>query len=68
MKFVVDEMPTRESNCPFSKWTPNPPFIEEPGYWNCTFGVTDKHNYSSCTLGEQENQCRWLIQSQSQVY
>lgn len=35
MKIFVDKMPETAKGCPFSKWEPNPPFIEEPGYYKC---------------------------------
>ena len=62
MKIVVNEMPENKQLCPCSQWEPNPPFIEEPGYWYCTFGAKDKRNLPRCTLGEQEHQCLWLVQ------
>ena len=66
MKIVVNEMPKTERDCPFSAWKPNPPFIEEPGYWICEFSKQDKRGLS-CNLGKAEHACRYLVQIPPQV-
>lgn len=30
--FIVEEVPRSGIYCPFAKWHPNPPILEEPGY------------------------------------
>ena len=62
MKFVANEMPSQPSACPYSEWKPNPPFIEEPGYFVCTISSKDKRSNLSCTLDEKEHVCRFLVQ------
>lgn len=57
MKFLVDEMPKRESDCPFADWTPYPPIIEKHGDWVC-----DK-DLKVCDLSETE--CRWMKKQKS---
>lgn len=52
MKFIVDKMPKRKHECPFSDWCPYPPIVEKTGDWICT---KDK---KICNLSEKE--CRWL--------
>ncbi len=59
MKIVVSELPKTPSECPFSEWKPYPPFIEEPGYWYCTFCEKDKRK---CEIDENNHQCLWLVQ------
>ena len=51
MKIFVDKMPETSKNCPFSKWVPNPPFIEEPGYFKCN--LTNEN----CNLSKTEKEC-----------
>ena len=58
MKLVVNELPKTPNECPFSEWKPNPPFIEEPGYWVCKFGKQE----CSCFLNKEEHTCRYLVQ------
>ena len=51
MKFIVDKLPTA-CDCPFSRWKPYPPIVEEPGIYVCTL---DNRN---CNLSN--NGCRYL--------
>ena len=67
MNYVVNEMPSQPSECPYSEWKPYPPIIEEPGYWVCTLSSKDKRKSLSCTLGEKEHVCRFLVQIPPQV-
>ena len=62
MKLVVNELPKTPSECPFGEWQPNPPFIEEPGYWYCTLCAKDKRNLPRCKIDENNHQCLWLVQ------
>lgn len=52
MKLMVEQMPNSPKNCLFSKWKPNPPFIEEPGTYTC------KNDERKCDL--RENECRFM--------
>lgn len=36
--FIVEEAPKSSRECPFSKWHPNPPILQEPGYYECGLG------------------------------
>ena len=55
MKFIVDKMPYSSSTCMFSKWIPNPPFIEEPGYWECKLtGKKCSFHESECDILKEE--------------
>ena len=56
MKFIVDVLPKTKGECPYSKWKPYPPFIEEIGAYYCEF---DKE---VCNLKEDGDcsTCRWL--------
>lgn len=36
--FIVEEVPKNSKLCPYSKWRPNPPILEEPGYYTCSLG------------------------------
>ena len=47
MKFIVDELPSEAYYCPFSRWEPYPPAIEEDGRYICTLC---KHE---CNLSKQ---------------
>lgn len=59
--FIVEEVPKSPSQCPFSKWHPNPPILEEPGYYECLLG-------GSCKI--EENKCAHLesINTTSLIY
>lgn len=52
MKFIVDEMPKKQRECPFSDWHPYPPIVEKAGDWYC------KHDEEVCTLCDKE--CKWM--------
>ena len=49
MKEYVDVIEPKE--CPYSKWVPNPPFIEEPGYYRCK--LKDK----TCKTNIEKSEC-----------
>lgn len=36
--FVVKEVPKNPNQCPFSRWNPNPPILEESEYYECDLG------------------------------
>ena len=55
MKFIVDEMPKSEKECPFSDWTPYPPIIEKTGDYICN------HDRKVCNISGSE--CRWMKQT-----
>lgn len=46
--FIVEEVPKISKLCPFSKWRPNPPILEEPGYYECDFGGYCKIQNGTC--------------------
>lgn len=62
MKIFVDEMPETSKNCPFSEWVPNPPFIEEPGYFKCR--LTNKY----CSLSKTEKECSFFKEFSPYAY
>lgn len=41
MKILVDSLPRHPSVCPFSKFHPYPPIVEEPGYYTCNLTGKD---------------------------
>ena len=60
MRLYVDEMPKSPSNCQYSKWEPNPPFIEEPGVYKCN--MVSGNNLPYCDLDAANQKCRHLCQ------
>lgn len=46
--FMVEELPKNPRQCPFSKWRPNPPILEEPGYYECGLGGYCKIQNGRC--------------------
>jgi len=53
MKFLVDQAPVSKDSCPFSKWVPYPPCIEEPGYYKCSI------DNQTCYLIPRKS-CNWV--------
>lgn len=35
---IVESIPKKAGDCPFSEWKPYPPIIKEPGYYKCSLG------------------------------
>ena len=56
MKFIVDKVPEKEQNCPFSCWKPYPPFIEKTGDWFCKLSET------RCDL--EKDKCKWMTEKE----
>lgn len=63
MKLLVDELPETPVQCPYSQWHPNPPILEEPGYYTCR--KEHKCNLGACDgeclmfkVADEENNCR----------
>lgn len=46
--FIVEEVPKNSKLCPFSKWRPNLPILEEPGYYECGLGGYCKIQNGKC--------------------
>lgn len=47
--FMVEKIPKVASECPFSKWHPYPPMIEDPGYYECILGGNCKLYDDRCS-------------------
>lgn len=58
MKFVVDALP-EQKDCPFSKWHPYPPIIEEPGYYQCK--LAEGRN-DGCYMDKENGECEFLVE------